>query len=173
MIHKVHIKKGCGWPHCLTPNHLRKESRSWAWRNRPLPRPLPPQLHSAKVPSSSQFLQMISEIDRANPLKIKIRVGQLGSATTGAVSDACTRAHSFERLKTMERGASIMRLLGVVVVVAAACGAVASGEKPRPNLILLLVDDLGHNDVGWANNRTVRVINSILHRSCSQARRPG
>lgn len=59
-----------------------------------------------------------------------------------------------------------MRLLGVVVVVAAACGAVASGEKPRPNLILLLVDDLGHNDVGWANNRTVRVINSILHRSC-------
>eukprot|EP00037_Helgoeca_nana_P023402 m.242615 g.242615 ORF g.242615 m.242615 type:complete len:706 (+) comp26340_c0_seq1:1750-3867(+) len=68
---------------------------------------------------------------------------------------ACTRAHSFERLKTMERGASIMRLLGVVVVVAAACGAVASGEKPRPNLILLLVDDLGHNDVGWANNRTI------------------
>ena len=25
----------------------------------------------------------------------------------------------------------------------------------RPNLIVLVADDLGHNDVGWANNRTI------------------
>lgn len=41
----------------------------------------------------------------------------------------------------------------LAAVVASAIGSNLTTEKP--NLILLVIDDLGHNDVGWGNNRTV------------------
>ena len=41
-----------------------------------------------------------------------------------------------------------------IVSLAVSLAFIAAGE--RPNLVLLVADDLGHTDVGWANNRTVR-----------------
>ena len=37
------------------------------------------------------------------------------------------------------------------------CAAAAAmmAAAPLPNIILIVADDLGHNDVGWANNRTI------------------
>lgn len=40
--------------------------------------------------------------------------------------------------------------LGLVVLI-----AVCSAATKRPHLIAIVADDLGHNDVGWGNNRTI------------------
>eukprot|EP00035_Acanthoeca_spectabilis_P037975 m.49057 g.49057 ORF g.49057 m.49057 type:complete len:682 (+) comp8939_c0_seq1:1801-3846(+) len=50
----------------------------------------------------------------------------------------------------------------LAAVVASAIGSNPTTEKP--NLILLVIDDLGHNDVGWGNNRTITPhLDSMVH----------
>ena len=49
-------------------------------------------------------------------------------------------------------------LLAAIALVSALLplsSAASASSAPPPNLLFILADDLGHNDVGWANGRTI------------------